>query len=181
VHFRAGIADRNVATRAPSLVIGHSGAGPRRLKYRSPVHLPHTARPNIPHWNLFEAAKSAATGYHALQDHLFANPIYGFADPNDPQNPNRENPSANGKGGGRGRGGPTPGLSTQTRYLAMCIRDRRSGGSCSRVRSLGGLKTPVSSLAARGHPLRRAHDSASDGVQWAWTFLPPGPGRIQFH
>ena len=57
--------------------------------------------PNIPHWNLFEAAKlGPPSGYRALQDHLFANPIWGYADPNDPANPNRGNLAA-----GRGRGG----------------------------------------------------------------------------
>jgi quercetin dioxygenase-like cupin family protein len=63
--------------------------------------------PNIPHWNLFEAAKSGAPNtYRALQDHLFANPIYGYADPNDPANPNRGNPGAGGRGG---RGGADSG------------------------------------------------------------------------
>jgi quercetin dioxygenase-like cupin family protein len=64
--------------------------------------------PNIPHWNLFEAAKlGPPSGYRALQDHLFANPIWGYADPNDPQNPNRGNPAAGRKGGrGGAAGGP---------------------------------------------------------------------------
>ena len=43
---------------------------------------PYTA-PNVPHWNLFEAAKAGPPGgARVLQDHLFANPLYGFADPN---------------------------------------------------------------------------------------------------
>ena len=46
---------------------------------------PAYTAPNIPHWNLFEAAKAGAAGYRALQDHLFANPIYGYADPYDSQ------------------------------------------------------------------------------------------------
>jgi len=69
--------------------------------FRAP---PAYAAPNMPHWNLFEAAKTGVTGYRALQDHLFANPIYGYADPNDPENPNRGN-----AGGGRGRGGAMTG------------------------------------------------------------------------
>jgi len=79
--------------------------GAEIVKVSFPSSPPAYNAPNIPHWNLFEGAKSDATGYRALQDHLFANPIYGYADPNDPQNPNRGNPSAKGKGGGRCRGG----------------------------------------------------------------------------
>jgi hypothetical protein len=38
---------------------------------------PYTA-PNMPHWNLFEAAKAGSpAGARAAQDHLFANPLYG--------------------------------------------------------------------------------------------------------
>ena len=56
--------------------------------------------PNMPHWNLFEAAKAGPPGgTRVLEDHMFANPIYGFADPNDPLNPNRGNAPANGRGG----------------------------------------------------------------------------------
>jgi len=58
---------------------------------------PAYVSPNMPHWNLFEAAKAGPPGgARVVQDHLFVNPIYGFADPNDPLNPNR------GRGGGRG-------------------------------------------------------------------------------
>jgi quercetin dioxygenase-like cupin family protein len=83
--------------------------GAEIVKVSFPSSPPAYNAPNIPHWNLFEAAKSDATGYRALQDHLFANPIYGYADPNDPQNPNRGNPSAGGKGSGRARGGASAG------------------------------------------------------------------------
>jgi quercetin dioxygenase-like cupin family protein len=64
--------------------------------------------PNIPHWNLFEAAKlGPPSGYRSIQDHLFANPIWGYADPNDPANPNRGNPAGGGRGGrGGGASGP---------------------------------------------------------------------------
>lgn len=51
---------------------------------------------NIPHWNLFEAAKlGPPSGYRSVQDHLFANPIWGYADPNDPENPAKGNPAGN--------------------------------------------------------------------------------------
>ena len=37
--------------------------------------------PNMPHWNLFEAASAGSpAGVRVLQDHLFASPLYGFAD-----------------------------------------------------------------------------------------------------
>lgn len=69
------------------------------------------APPNIPHWNLFEAAKlGPPSGYRSIQDHLFANPIWGYADPNDPANPNRGDAAAGGGRGGRGgRGGGAAG------------------------------------------------------------------------
>ena len=79
--------------------------GTEMVKVSFPSAPPAYATPNIPFWNLFEAAKTGATGYRALQDHLFANPIYGYADPNDPANPNRGNPDA--AKGGRGRGAVT--------------------------------------------------------------------------
>jgi mannose-6-phosphate isomerase-like protein (cupin superfamily) len=60
---------------------------------------PYTA-PNMPHWNLFEAAKAGSpAGVRVLEDHLFANPLYGFADPNDPLNPNRGTAGAGARGG----------------------------------------------------------------------------------
>ncbi len=63
---------------------------------------PAYVAPNMPHWNLFEAAKAGApASVRVVEDHLFASPIYGYADPNDPQNPNRGNGTANGRGGGR--------------------------------------------------------------------------------
>ena len=76
-------------------------AGAENVKVSFSSLPPAYSAPNIPHWNLFEAAKSDVTGYRALQDHLFANPIYGYADPNDPLNPNKGNASKKGKGGGR--------------------------------------------------------------------------------
>jgi mannose-6-phosphate isomerase-like protein (cupin superfamily) len=55
--------------------------------------------PNMPHWNLFEAAKAGPPGGpRVLEDHMFANPIYGFADPNDPLNPDRRAVPENGRG-----------------------------------------------------------------------------------
>src|SRR5207249_6634302 len=61
--------------------------------------------PNQVHWNLFEAAaKCEQAGAKVNEDHLFANPLYGFADPNDPLN------TCGGRGaGGGGRGGPGAG------------------------------------------------------------------------
>ncbi len=65
---------------------------------------PAYSGPNMPHWNLFETAAKPgpAGGVRVIEDHLYVNPIYGFADPNDPLNPNRGNPAASGRGG---RGG----------------------------------------------------------------------------
>ena len=59
--------------------------------------------PNQPHWNLHDSVKANPErpgGVQVLTDHMYANANYGFADPNDPLNPNRGNPA------GRGRGGP---------------------------------------------------------------------------
>ena len=43
--------------------------------------------PNQLHWNLFDAAsKCQPLGTHVTEDGLYANAIYGFADPNDPLN-----------------------------------------------------------------------------------------------
>jgi mannose-6-phosphate isomerase-like protein (cupin superfamily) len=61
--------------------------------------------PNQPHWNLHDSVKANPErpgGVQVLTDHMYANANYGFADPNDPANPNRGNPNA-GRGG---RGGP---------------------------------------------------------------------------
>jgi len=62
--------------------------------------------PNQVHWNLFEAAaKCNQAGAKVNEDHLFANPLYGFADANDPLNTCAA-PAADGGGrGGRGGGG----------------------------------------------------------------------------
>jgi mannose-6-phosphate isomerase-like protein (cupin superfamily) len=56
---------------------------------------------NKPHFNLYDSIKAnpaRPAGVQMLADHMYANANYGFADPNDPANPNRGNP------GGRGRG-----------------------------------------------------------------------------
>jgi mannose-6-phosphate isomerase-like protein (cupin superfamily) len=48
--------------------------------------------PNKPHWNLHDSIVSNPArpgGVQVLTDHLYANANYGFADPNDPANPNR--------------------------------------------------------------------------------------------
>ena len=62
-------------------------------------------QPNMPHWNLFEAVRTGGPGgAKVLWDHLFANPIFGYADPNDPANPNRGDAASAGRGGAGGRG-----------------------------------------------------------------------------
>ena len=65
------------------------------------------AAPNQVHWNLFEAAaKCNQAGAKVNEDHVFANPLYGFADANDPLNTCPAAPAGGGGGGGRGgRGG----------------------------------------------------------------------------
>ena len=58
--------------------------------------------PNQPHWNLHDSVKANPQrpgGVQVLTEHLYANANYGFADPNDPANPNRGNPAAGGRGG----------------------------------------------------------------------------------
>lgn len=65
--------------------------------------------PNQVHWNLFEAtAKCEQLGAKVNEDHLFANPLYGFANANDPLN---KCPAPAGGRGGRG-GGETTGAFT---------------------------------------------------------------------
>jgi mannose-6-phosphate isomerase-like protein (cupin superfamily) len=59
------------------------------------------AAPNKPHWNLHDSVKATPErpgGVQVLTEHLYANANYGFADPNDPANPNRGNPAAGGRG-----------------------------------------------------------------------------------
>jgi quercetin dioxygenase-like cupin family protein len=72
------------------------------------VSFGHTPTPyptgtlNQPYWNLFEAAAQCnQAGPKINEDHLFANPLYGFADANDPLN----TCAGRGGGGGGGRGG----------------------------------------------------------------------------
>lgn len=53
--------------------------------------------PNKPHWNLHDsiiANPKRPGGVQVLTDHLYANANYGFADPNDPANPNRTGTAA---------------------------------------------------------------------------------------
>ena len=62
--------------------------------------------PNQAHWNLFEAAaRCDQAGEKVNEDHLFANPLYGFADPNDPLNTCGGRGAGGGGGGRGGRGG----------------------------------------------------------------------------
>jgi mannose-6-phosphate isomerase-like protein (cupin superfamily) len=69
------------------------------------VSFNHTPSPYTPpnqlHWNLFQAAaRCEVAGAKVNEDHLYANPLYGFADANDPLN------TCGGRGaGGGGRGG----------------------------------------------------------------------------
>jgi len=63
--------------------------------------------PNKPHFNLYDSIKTnpaRPAGVQMLTDHMYANANYGFADPNDPANPNRGNPTGRGRGRGAGAG-----------------------------------------------------------------------------
>jgi mannose-6-phosphate isomerase-like protein (cupin superfamily) len=73
-------------------------------------HIPASyVAPNQVHWNLFEAAaKCEPAGAKVNEDHVFANPLYGFADANDPANTCGYRTNAGGGRGGRG-GGATGG------------------------------------------------------------------------
>lgn len=67
--------------------------------------------PNKPHFNLHDSIKQNPArpgGVQMLTDHMYANANYGFADPNDPANPNRGNAAGRGRGAGRGSGAPAP-------------------------------------------------------------------------
>jgi len=79
-------------------------AGAEVIKVSFNHTVPAYTPPNQVHWNLFEAAaKCNQAGAKVNEDGLFANPLYGFADPNDPLN---TCPAAAADGGGRGgRGG----------------------------------------------------------------------------
>jgi mannose-6-phosphate isomerase-like protein (cupin superfamily) len=62
--------------------------------------------PNQLHWNLFETAAACGTfGAKVNEDHLFLNPLWGFANPNDPLNTRAVQGRGGGGGGGRGGGG----------------------------------------------------------------------------
>jgi mannose-6-phosphate isomerase-like protein (cupin superfamily) len=57
------------------------------------------AAPNKPHFNLHDSIKAnpgRPGGVQMLANHMYANANYGFADPNDPANPNRGNAAARG-------------------------------------------------------------------------------------
>jgi mannose-6-phosphate isomerase-like protein (cupin superfamily) len=68
--------------------------------------------PNQVHWNLFEAAKNCnQAGAKVNEDHLYSNPLYGFADPADPLNTCAAQAGSGGRGGrggGRGDGAAPP-------------------------------------------------------------------------
>jgi mannose-6-phosphate isomerase-like protein (cupin superfamily) len=84
--------------------------GAQVVKVSFPRRLGTYTEPNMPHWNLFEAAKTGNPGgARVLEDHMYANAIYGFADPNDPANPNRQTPGAGGRGAAAGGGGAAAG------------------------------------------------------------------------
>jgi mannose-6-phosphate isomerase-like protein (cupin superfamily) len=68
-----------------------------RFNERRPT--PYVA-PNKPHFNLHDSIKANPArpgGVQVRTEHLYANANYGFADPNDPANPNRGNAA---RGGG---------------------------------------------------------------------------------
>ncbi len=69
-------------------------------------HTPATyVTPNQVHWNLFEAVgKCEQLGPKVTEDHLFAQPLYGFADANDPLNKCNSRTNA---AGGRGAAAAT--------------------------------------------------------------------------
>ena len=74
-----------------------------RFNERTPT--PYVA-PNRPHFNLHDSiAAGRGGGVFINTPHMYANANFGFADPNDPANPNRGR-------GGRGRGGAPPQIGT---------------------------------------------------------------------
>ncbi len=73
-----------------------------RFDGRKPT--PYVA-PNRPHFNLHDSVASGrGGGVFVRTEHMYANANYGFADPNDPANPNR--------GRGRGAAAPAPEIAT---------------------------------------------------------------------
>ena len=76
-----------------------------RFDGRTPI--PYVA-PNRPHFNLHDSvAAGRGGGVFVRTGHMYANANFGFADPNDPANPNR------GRGGaGRGTAPPPPPIAT---------------------------------------------------------------------
>jgi len=74
-----------------------------RFDGRTPT--PYVA-PNRPHFNLHDSiAAGRGGGVFVRTGHMYANANFGFADPNDPANPNRGR-------GGAGRGTPPPPIAT---------------------------------------------------------------------
>ena len=73
------------------------------------AHTPASyAPPNQVHWNLFAAtSKCEQLGAKVTEDGLYANPLYGFADANDPLN-TCGSAARGGGGGGRGAAGAAP-------------------------------------------------------------------------
>ena len=74
-----------------------------KMHFNQRTPTPYVA-PNRPHFNLHESiAAGRGGGVFINTPHMYANANFGFADPNDPANPNR------GRGrGGRGRGAAEP-------------------------------------------------------------------------
>lgn len=72
-----------------------------KMRFNERTPTPYVA-PNRPHFNLHDSvAAGRGGGVFINTPHMYANANYGFADPNDPANPNRGR-------GGRGRSGPPP-------------------------------------------------------------------------
>jgi mannose-6-phosphate isomerase-like protein (cupin superfamily) len=75
-----------------------------RFDARTPT--PYVA-PNRPHFNLHDSiAAGRGGGVFVRTGHMYANANFGFADPNDPANPNR------GRGGAGRAGAPPPPIAT---------------------------------------------------------------------
>ena len=74
-----------------------------KMRFNERAPTPYVA-PNRPHFNLHDSiAAGRGGGVFINTPHMYANANFGFADPNDPANPNR------GRGaGGRGRGAAPP-------------------------------------------------------------------------
>ena len=97
-----------------------------KMHFNERTPTPYVA-PNRPHFNLHDSvAAGRGGGVFINTPHMYANANFGFADPNDPANPNR------GRGrGGRGRGARRPRSRRLTRMLraVTSIPTTSSGGS----------------------------------------------------